>query len=43
VAYGGAAWASIDGEPLAIGSYRAGKLHPARVFRLEGGRESPAG
>jgi tRNA pseudouridine55 synthase len=34
--YGDEAWASADGQPVAIGVYRAGELHPVRVFRLDG-------
>jgi tRNA pseudouridine55 synthase len=30
--YGDEAWASLDGRPVAIVSYRAGMLHPVRVF-----------
>lgn len=33
--FGDAAWASIGGQPLAIGNYRAGTLYPTRVFRLD--------
>ena len=32
VEYGEEAWVSCDGEPIAIGIYRAGELHPSRVF-----------
>jgi tRNA pseudouridine55 synthase len=32
--YGDLAWASLDGRPLAVGRYRAGELHPERVFNL---------
>ncbi|TVQ59462.1 MAG: tRNA pseudouridine(55) synthase TruB, partial [Rhodobacteraceae bacterium] len=32
--YGDEAWASLDGAPVAIGVYRAGQLHPNRVFNL---------
>ena len=32
VEYGDAAWASLDGRAVAIGTYRAGELHPSRVF-----------
>ena len=35
VGYGDEAWASYAGEPVAIGVYRAGELHPTRVFRLD--------
>jgi tRNA pseudouridine55 synthase len=35
VDYGDEAWASYEGEPVAIGIYRAGELHPTRVFRLD--------
>jgi tRNA pseudouridine55 synthase len=33
--YGDEAWASYRGQPLAIGIYRAGSLHPSRVFNLD--------
>ncbi|MEM8958625.1 MAG: tRNA pseudouridine(55) synthase TruB [Pseudomonadota bacterium] len=32
--YGDPAWASHDGQPVAVGVYRAGTLHPNRVFNL---------
>jgi tRNA pseudouridine55 synthase len=32
VAYGDLAWASLQGEPVAVGVYKAGELHPSRVF-----------
>ena len=32
--FGDLAWASYQGEPVAIGIYKAGELHPTRVFRL---------
>ncbi len=32
--YGDVAWASLDGLPVAIGTYKAGLLHPDRVFNL---------
>jgi len=31
--YGDTAWASLDGRAIAVGIYRAGELHPNRVFR----------
>ncbi len=31
VNYGDEAWASLDGQAVAIGRYRAGELHPSRV------------
>lgn len=34
VEYGDLAWASLAGTPLAVGRYRAGELHPERVFNL---------
>ncbi|MGI9394147.1 MAG: tRNA pseudouridine(55) synthase TruB, partial [Boseongicola sp.] len=34
VEYGDVAWASYAGQPVAIGVYKAGELHPTRVFRL---------
>ncbi len=34
-AYGDEAWASHAGQPVAIGTYRAGALHPLRVFRFD--------
>lgn len=32
VEYGDEAWASFEGRAVAVGIYRAGELHPARVF-----------
>lgn len=32
--YGEEAWASYEGRPIAVGIYRAGELHPSRVFNL---------
>lgn len=32
VEFGDEAWASLDGVPIAVGEFRAGKLHPSRVF-----------
>jgi len=32
VQYGDEAWASLDGRAVAVGIYRAGELHPSRVF-----------
>jgi tRNA pseudouridine55 synthase len=32
VEYGDEAWASFDGKAVAVGTYRAGELHPSRVF-----------
>ena len=32
VEYGEECWASLDGEPVAIGVYKSGELHPNRVF-----------
>jgi tRNA pseudouridine55 synthase len=32
--FGDLAWASYQGEPIAVGTYKAGELHPSRVFRL---------
>lgn len=34
VEYGDLAWASYQGQPVAVGTYRAGELHPSRVFNL---------
>lgn len=34
VEYGDEAWASLDGVPIAVGRYKAGELHPVRVFNL---------
>lgn len=34
VDYGDEAWASFEGRPVAVGIYRAGELHPSRVFNL---------
>jgi len=32
VDYGAEAWASLDGRAIAVGRYKAGELHPSRVF-----------
>jgi tRNA pseudouridine55 synthase len=32
--YGEEAWASFEGKPVAVGIYKAGELHPSRVFNL---------
>ncbi|WP_406871077.1 tRNA pseudouridine(55) synthase TruB [Thioclava sp. 'Guangxiensis'] len=32
--YGDEAWVSYEGVPLAVGTYKAGELHPSRVFNL---------
>jgi len=32
VEYGDTAWASCDGQAVAVGIYRSGELHPGRVF-----------
>ncbi|MGR3802654.1 tRNA pseudouridine(55) synthase TruB [Marinibacterium profundimaris] len=32
VEYGDEAWASLDGRAVAVGTYKAGQLHPSRVF-----------
>jgi tRNA pseudouridine55 synthase len=32
--YGQEAWASFQGQPVAVGHYKAGELHPSRVFNL---------
>ena len=34
VEYGEECWASHDGKPVAVGIFRAGELHPNRVFNL---------
>lgn len=34
VEYGDECWASLDGVPVAVGRYKAGELHPTRVFNL---------
>jgi len=34
VDYGDEAWASHEGRPVAVGIYKAGELHPSRVFNL---------
>lgn len=33
--YGDEAWASYMGRPVAVGIYKAGELHPSRVFNLD--------
>jgi tRNA pseudouridine55 synthase len=32
VEYGDECWASLDGQPVAVGVFKAGELHPSRVF-----------
>ncbi len=32
--FGDLAWASHQGQPVAVGIYKAGELHPSRVFHL---------
>ncbi|MGC9417773.1 MAG: tRNA pseudouridine(55) synthase TruB [Rhodovulum sp.] len=32
--YGDEAWASLDGQAVAVGIYKAGELHPSRVFKV---------
>ena len=32
--YGEECWASFEGQPLAVGRFKAGQLHPSRVFNL---------
>ena len=32
--FGDLAWASHQGVPVAVGTYKAGELHPSRVFQL---------
>lgn len=32
VEYGDECWASFDGEPIAVGVFKSGELHPSRVF-----------
>jgi tRNA pseudouridine55 synthase len=34
VEYGDEAWASYQGQPIAVGVYKSGELHPSRVFNL---------
>lgn len=34
VEYGAECWASYEGKPIAVGIYKAGELHPSRVFNL---------
>ena len=34
VEYGDTAWASYQGQPVAVGVYKTGELHPSRVFQL---------
>jgi tRNA pseudouridine55 synthase len=35
VEYGTLCWAAHDGQAIAIGHYKAGELHPVRVFNTE--------
>ena len=32
VEYGDECWASLDGQAVAVGRFKAGELHPTRVF-----------
>ncbi|MDC0737958.1 tRNA pseudouridine(55) synthase TruB [Cognatishimia sp. SS12] len=32
--YGDECWASYEGQPVAVGTFKAGELHPSRVFNL---------
>lgn len=34
VEYGDECWASLDGQAVAVGTYKAGEVHPSRVFNL---------
>ena len=34
VEYGDEAWASLNGQAVAVGRFKAGELHPSRVFNL---------
>ena len=34
IEYGEEVWASYQGTPVAVGRYKAGELHPSRVFNL---------
>lgn len=34
VEFGDEAWASFQGRPIAVGIYKAGELHPSRVFNF---------
>jgi tRNA pseudouridine55 synthase len=35
VPYGEACWASLNGQAVAVGHYKAGELHPTRVFNTD--------
>jgi len=35
VEYGEEAWASFEGQAVAVGTYRSGELHPVRVFNRD--------
>ncbi|MDG1167951.1 MAG: tRNA pseudouridine(55) synthase TruB, partial [Sulfitobacter sp.] len=37
VEYGDECWASHEGKAVAVGRYKAGELHPSRVFNIETG------
>jgi tRNA pseudouridine55 synthase len=37
VEYGDEAWASYQGQPVAVGTFKGGELHPTRVFVLPAG------
>ena len=40
VSYGDVAWASLNGQAVAVGVYRSGELHPKKVFNLPSGDAS---
>lgn len=39
--YGDECWASLDGQAVAVGIYKAGELHPVRVFNPPPARRDP--
>ncbi|HBR35813.1 MAG TPA: tRNA pseudouridine(55) synthase TruB, partial [Sulfitobacter pontiacus] len=36
VEYGDEVWASFEGRAVAVGRFKAGELHPSRVFNQPG-------
>jgi tRNA pseudouridine55 synthase len=35
LAYGEICWAALDDEPVAVGTFKGGMIHPSRVFVFE--------
>lgn len=42
VDYGDTIWANFKGQAIAIGQYKAGQIHPSRVFQVQEASNDPA-